>query len=144
MSTQLMDGLRRETQVAHDGNSSIEEPRNKLNHARARTFELDTARSSFKVGGIWRYLFRAIDHFGQVIDVFLSPRRDAGAAVVSSSERSIGPGSHQWRSPPDRYRAYPRIIDDRSAAFHDMKAYANNPIETDHGRLKAGFDPCED
>ena len=28
-----------------------------------------------KVGGTWRYLFRAIDQFGQVIDVFLSPRR---------------------------------------------------------------------
>src|SRR2546428_10357337 len=28
-----------------------------------------------KVGGTWRYLFRAIDQFGQVIDVFLSQRR---------------------------------------------------------------------
>jgi transposase, IS6 family len=38
----------------------------------------------------------------------------------------------------DRYRAYPRIIDDLlPAAFHDTEAYANNPIETDHGRLKA-------
>ena len=53
-----------------------------------------------KVGGIWRYLFRAIDQFGQVIDVFLSPRRDAKAAGASSSERSTGPGSHHWRSPP--------------------------------------------
>ena len=26
-----------------------------------------------KVGGTWRYLFRAIDQFGQVIDVFASP-----------------------------------------------------------------------
>jgi transposase-like protein len=33
-----------------------------------------------KVGGAWRYLFRAIDQFGQVIDVFLSSRRDAAAA----------------------------------------------------------------
>jgi transposase-like protein len=33
-----------------------------------------------KVGGRWRYLFRAIDQFGQVVDVFLSPRRDAKAA----------------------------------------------------------------
>jgi len=33
-----------------------------------------------KVGGTWRYLFRAIDQFGQVIDVYLSPRRDAEAA----------------------------------------------------------------
>jgi transposase, IS6 family len=29
-----------------------------------------------KVGGTWRYLFRAIDQFGQVIDVLLSPRAE--------------------------------------------------------------------
>src|ERR671933_2162617 len=28
-----------------------------------------------KVGGSWRYLYRAIDQFGQVIDVLLSPER---------------------------------------------------------------------
>jgi IS6 family transposase len=33
-----------------------------------------------KVGGRWRYVYRAIDQFGQVIDVYVSPRRDATAA----------------------------------------------------------------
>jgi len=33
-----------------------------------------------KVAGRWRYVYRAIDQFGQVIDVFVSPRRDATAA----------------------------------------------------------------
>jgi transposase-like protein len=33
-----------------------------------------------KVAGRWRYVYRAIDQFGQVIDVFLSTRRDAAAA----------------------------------------------------------------
>src|SRR6186713_1703262 len=33
-----------------------------------------------KVGGTWRYLFRAIDQFGQVIDVFLSSKRNSEAA----------------------------------------------------------------
>jgi transposase-like protein len=32
-----------------------------------------------KVGGQWRYVYRAIDQFGQVIDVFVSPRRRAPA-----------------------------------------------------------------
>ena len=42
----------------------------------------------------------------------------------------------------DRYRAYPRVLDDLlPAAFHDTEAYANNPIETDHGRLKARLRP---
>jgi IS6 family transposase len=33
-----------------------------------------------KVAGVWRYLYRAVDQFGQVIDVFLSRRRDLAAA----------------------------------------------------------------
>src|ERR671912_30264 len=33
-----------------------------------------------KVAGRWRYVYRAIDQFGQVIDVFVSSQRDAKAA----------------------------------------------------------------
>jgi transposase-like protein len=33
-----------------------------------------------KVAGRWRYVYRAIDQFGQVIDVFVSPHRDLRAA----------------------------------------------------------------
>jgi IS6 family transposase len=33
-----------------------------------------------KVAGRWRYVYRAIDQFGQVIDVLVSPRGDAAAA----------------------------------------------------------------
>ena len=95
-----------------------------------------------KVGGKWRYLFRAIDQFGQVIDVFLSPRRDAKAAR-RFFERAMG----RTRIAPvevttDRYRVYPRVIDEvLPAAFHDTEVHANNPLETDHGRLKARLRP---
>ena len=53
-----------------------------------------------KVGGTWRYLFRAIDQFGQVIDVFLSPRRNIDAARRYFTRTSSAPGSHPWRSRP--------------------------------------------
>ena len=33
-----------------------------------------------KVNGVWRYVYRAIDQHGQVIDVLVSARRDAAAA----------------------------------------------------------------
>jgi transposase, IS6 family len=33
-----------------------------------------------KVAGRWRYVYRAIDQFGQVIDVLVSRQRDANAA----------------------------------------------------------------
>ncbi len=95
-----------------------------------------------KVGGRWRYLFRAIDQFGQVIDVYLSRRRGAEAAR-RFFERAIG----RTRISPmevttDRYRVYPRLLDDLlPAAFHDTEVHANNPLETDHGRLKARLRP---
>jgi transposase-like protein len=33
-----------------------------------------------KVGGVWRYVYRAVDQHGQVIDVYLSGRRNTEAA----------------------------------------------------------------
>src|SRR3954468_16487983 len=33
-----------------------------------------------KVAGVWRYVHRAVDQFGQVIDVYVSERRDLAAA----------------------------------------------------------------
>src|SRR6266511_3433976 len=95
-----------------------------------------------KVGGTWRYLFRAIDQFGQVIDVYLSPRRDANAA-----RRFFAQAIGRTRLSPvevttDRYRLYPRVIEEvLPAAFHDTDVHANNPLEADHGRLKARLRP---
>jgi IS6 family transposase len=95
-----------------------------------------------KVGGAWCYLFRAIDQFGQVIDVLLSPRRDAKAARCFF-DQAIG----RTRISPvevttDRYRVYPRVLDELlPAAWRDTEVHANNPIETDHGRLKARLRP---
>jgi transposase-like protein len=95
-----------------------------------------------RVDGTWRYLFRAIDQFGQVIDVFLSPRRDTAAARRFFTQ-AIG----RTRVSPvevtsDRYRVYPRVLDELlPAAFHRTEVHANNPLETDHGRLKARLRP---
>jgi transposase-like protein len=55
-----------------------------------------------KVAGRWRYVYRAIDQFGQVIDVFVSPRRDA-AAARRFFERALGATKiTRWRSSPTR------------------------------------------
>ncbi len=95
-----------------------------------------------KVRGTWRYLFRATDQFGQVIDVLLSPRRDEEAA-----RRFFAQAIERTRMRPlevttDRYRVYPRVLDEMlPAALHCTEAHANNPLETDHGRLKARLRP---
>ncbi len=33
-----------------------------------------------KVNGVWRYVYRAVDQYGQVIDVYVSKRRNIAAA----------------------------------------------------------------
>ena len=43
-----------------------------------------------KVAGRWRYVYRAIDQHGQVIDVLLSARRDATAASRGQERRAGG------------------------------------------------------
>ena len=42
-----------------------------------------------KVAGRWRYVYRAIDQFGQVIDIFVSAKRDTRTAR-RLFERAIG------------------------------------------------------
>jgi transposase, IS6 family len=95
-----------------------------------------------KVGGSWRYLFRAIDQFGQVIDVFLSPRRNSEAARRFFTQALDRTGISPVEVTTDRYRLYPRLIDELApSAVHRTDAHANNSIETDHGRLKARLRP---
>jgi len=47
-------------------------------HAVGTRWQVDETYT--KVAGQWRYVYRAIDQQGQVIDVLVSPRRDATAA----------------------------------------------------------------
>jgi transposase-like protein len=73
-----------------------------------------------KVGGTWRYLLWAIDQFGQVIDVFLSLRRNREAArkffAQAISRTLVSP----TEVTTDRYRVYPRVLGELlPAAFHD-------------------------
>jgi transposase, IS6 family len=72
-----------------------------------------------KLGGRWRYVYRAIDQFGQVIDVDVSPRREATAAH-RFFERAIGttkvtPGEVVT----DRAATYPMVLEELlPAAWH--------------------------
>src|SRR6266516_2353994 len=81
-----------------------------------------------KVNGTWRYLFRAIDQFGQVIDVFLSPRRNSEAARSFFAQALDGTRISPVEVTTDRYRVYPRVLDELlPAAFHCTELHANNP-----------------
>jgi IS6 family transposase len=95
-----------------------------------------------KVAGRWRYVYRAIDQCGQVIDVLVSPRRDATAAR-RFFHRAIG----ETKVVPaeittDQAPVYPAVLKELlPATWHRTDQYANNRIECDHGRLKARLRP---
>jgi transposase, IS6 family len=94
-----------------------------------------------KVAGKWRYVYRALDQHGQIIDVYVSAKRDFLAT------RRFFAGALRAHSEPDE------VVTDRApalraaieglmpAAFHNTERYANNRVECDHGRLKARLRP---
>jgi transposase-like protein len=94
-----------------------------------------------KVAGRWRYVYRAIDQFGQVIDVFMSPRRDA-AAARRFFQRAIGTmGIAPVEVVTDHAPVYPAVLEELlPAVWHRTDRYANNHIEADHG-LKSRLHP---
>jgi transposase-like protein len=95
-----------------------------------------------KVAGRWRYVYRAIDQSGQVIDVFVSPTRDSTAAR-QFFERAIGTTKIMPSEVvTDLAPTYPVVLEELlPTAWHRTDSYANNRIEADHGRLKARLRP---
>jgi transposase-like protein len=95
-----------------------------------------------KVAGQWRYVYRAIDQFGQVIDVFVSRRRDAKAAR-RFFQRAIGTTNMvPVEVTTDRAATYPIVLEELlPAPWHRTEQYANNRVEADHGRLKSRLRP---
>jgi transposase, IS6 family len=94
-----------------------------------------------KVAGQWAYLYRAVDQYGQVIDVLLSARRDLAAARRFFT-RALRAGMTPVEVTTDRAHVYPRVLDELvPSALHTVEQYANNPVEADHGRLKARLRP---
>jgi IS6 family transposase len=94
-----------------------------------------------KVAGRWQYLYRAIDQYGQVIDVLVSDRRDL-ATTHRFFSRALKHGPQPTEVSTDRAPTYPRVLDELlPAARHIVERYANNPIESDHSRLKARLGP---
>jgi IS6 family transposase len=95
-----------------------------------------------KVAGRWRYVYRAIDRFGQVIDIFVATHRDAKAAR-RFLEQAIGTTKvTPVEVVTDRAATDPMVLEELlPAPWHRTEQYANNQVEADHGRLKARLRP---
>jgi transposase-like protein len=102
-----------------------------------------------RVGGKWKYLFRAIDKRGQLIDFMLSDRRNTRAAY-----RFLRKALKMMSDYPpcsittDRLASYPKAIRRLQSegllskdVEHRTSKYQNNVIEADHGALKRVIRP---
>ncbi|MFT7650397.1 MAG: IS6 family transposase [Candidatus Poriferisodalaceae bacterium] len=94
-----------------------------------------------KVGGVWRYVYRAVDQYGQVIDVYVSKRRNLAAARHFFESALIAHG-RPAEVTTDLAAPLLRVVDELlPEVVHETEQYANNRIENDHGRLKARLRP---
>ena len=75
------------------------------------------------------YLYRAIDQFGQVIDVMVSQKRDL-AATRRFFTRALDHGSSPIEVTTDRAAAYPRVLDELAPACKTL--LPNFLRRTDH------------
>jgi transposase-like protein len=64
-----------------------------------------------KVNGASRYLYRAVDQHGQVIDILVSARRDASATrrFITHALTTVTPTEVVTDAAP----VYPRVLDER-------------------------------
>jgi hypothetical protein len=105
-----------------------------------RTWAVD--ETYIRVARRWQYAYRAIDEYGQVVDVYLSPARDAQAA-----ERFFRCALEETEERPervttDRAACYPLALERvLPEAEHLMGKLIQQGIERDHQHLKGRTRP---
>jgi transposase-like protein len=95
-----------------------------------------------KVAGHWRYVYRAVDQFGQVIDVLVPAHRDAMAARRFFEQAISATKVTPMEVTTDQAPAYPTVLGELLPAVrHRTEPYGNHRVEAGHGRLKARLRP---
>lgn len=96
-----------------------------------------------KVSGRWRYLYRAIDREGNLLDSMLSAHRDKHAARRFLRRLLNRAGRKPLRMTTDKHPAYTKairwIIGRR--VLHRHNQYLNNLIEQNHRSIKQRYYP---
>lgn len=102
-----------------------------------------------KVGGKWRYLWRAVDQCGQLVDFRLTARRDLKAARAFLKQACENARLYQPRTiTTDKAHSYARVIGEMNqfelpgdGILHNNRKWENNRIESDHAALKKIITP---
>lgn len=85
-----------------------------------------------KINGVMHYLWRAVDHEGEVLDVFVTKQRDRKAAL-KFLKRTIKRYGRPWTIVTDRLRSYGAAMKDIGiAALQVCGRWLNNRAENSH------------
>src|SRR3954454_12995978 len=100
-------------------------------------------RIYIKVRGQWRYLYRAFDRNGNLVDVLFREHRDRAAAQAFFRSAKAVTGMTPDRVTTDGHDSYPRAIRTElgKAVRHRTSAYLNNRLEQDHRGIKGRYRP---
>jgi putative transposase len=100
-------------------------------------------RPCIKVHGHWRYLYRAINRSGGLVEVMFSEHRDMAAATAFFESAKVVIGIIPDRVTTDRHDSYPRAIRTvlGTGVRHRNSQYLNNRLEQDHRDVKGRYGP---
>ncbi|MDC0116123.1 IS6 family transposase [Octadecabacter sp.] len=114
-------------------------------HLKRGSLDWHVDETYIRVGGRWRYLWRAIDANGRLVDFRLTARRDAKAAKAFLNKAIERVRLHRPVSIcTDKAPTYRKVIREINHAYdphfdsitHIDRKYLNNRIESDHAALK--------
>jgi transposase, IS6 family len=102
-----------------------------------------------RVGGAWRYLYRAVDGTGQTVDFLLGATRDKKAAKRFFRQALARENVRHPRTVvTDRLKSYPGALREMKRegglgrfAPHRRGRWLNNRVEQDHRRVERRTDP---
>ncbi|EFH87918.1 Integrase catalytic region [Ktedonobacter racemifer DSM 44963] len=96
-----------------------------------------------RVQGKWCYLYRAIDHDGNLVDSMLSEKRNMEAAQRFFKQAVATVGHVPDQVTTDGHSSYPRAIRETmgSNVTHRTSKYLNNRLEQDHRGIKQRYYP---
>ncbi len=118
-----------------------EKLRSKRKGQAGRSWHVD--ETYIRVGGAWKYLYRAIDREGNLVDSMLSEHRDMAAAQRFFKAAVEVAEQVPERVTSDGHDSYPRAIRETlgETVIHRCNQYLNNRIEQDHRGVKQRYYP---
>ena len=118
-------------------------------HLRRASVDWHVDETYIRVGGKWRYLWRAIDATSQMVDFRLTARRDAKAAKAFLNKAIERVRLHRPATIViDKAHSYRRVIREINHHYdprfdsirHIDRKWRNNLIESDHAAMKRLFE----